>query len=74
MALTTTEIETEIAEITVALSHITKGGQEYEIGTGPSRRNVTMADYDTLFKRRSDLCAMLAEENGNSGITLTAGW
>lgn len=72
--MTEDEINAEIAIITTAIEHILKGGQSYVIGSGSSRREVTMADYDTLVKRRSDLYAQLNEVTGNTGFTLSAGW
>ena len=64
----------EIAEITAAISAIRNGGQSYTIGTGPSSRTVTLADYDTLVSERRDLQAQLSALQGTSGLTIGAGW
>ena len=72
--MTEAEILAEIAEITTALSHIRKGGQSYQISTGGSTRNVTLADYETLRKERARLYQDLAEVQGDAGMTMTAGW
>jgi hypothetical protein len=70
-------IETEIAEITIALSHIRKGGQSYTImsasGAGTSR-TVTMADYDKLLKHKNDLQRQLDGAQGKRAFRFGAGW
>lgn len=72
--MTEAEIQAEIDEISAAISAIRNGGQSYTIGSGPSTRTVTMADYDTLVKERRDLYAQLATAQGSSGLTIGAGW
>ena len=70
----TTEIELEIANITLALSHILKGGQSYTINSGGSTRTVTMADYERLTIERHGLRLQLKEIDGSAGLVLSAGW
>jgi hypothetical protein len=70
-------LELEIAELTVAISHIRKGGQSYEItsaaGAG-TKRVVTFADYQTLINEKKQLNSELAALNGTRGAVLTPGW
>ena len=70
-------LELEIAQITVAISHIRVGGQSYEIttaaGTG-TKRVVTMADYKTLVNERNSLRAEVAALQKTRGVKLRAGW
>ena len=70
----TTEIELEIANITLALNHILKGGQSYTINSGGSTRTVTMADYKQLITQRSILRQSLKEIDSTAGLVLGAGW
>lgn len=77
MARTAAVIQAEIDEITVALSQIRLAGQSYEITSGSgagTKRVVTMADYDTLKKHRSDLQAELAEVNKTKAVRIGIGW
>ena len=73
------QLETEIAEITLALTHIRKGGQSYEITSGSgvgTKRVVTMADYATLSADRDKLNAELAlyTTGSSRGVRVSAGW
>ena len=72
--MTESEIQNEIDEVSAAISAIRNGGQSYTIGSGPSSRTVTMADYETLVRERRDLNAQLAAVQGTSGLTIGAGW
>lgn len=77
MARTAAVIQAEIDEITTALSNIRLAGQSYEITSGSgagTKRVVTMADYDTLKKHRSDLQAELAELNKTRSVRIGIGW
>ena len=77
MARTASVIQAEIDQITTALSQIVLAGQSYEITSGSgagTKRVVTMADYDTLKKHRSDLYAELAEVNQTRSIRIGVGW
>jgi prefoldin subunit 5 len=71
------ELESEIAEITTALTHIRKGGQSYEItsasGSG-TKRVVTMADYNALNSHRDKLRAELAALNNTRAVRVGASW
>jgi len=72
--MTAEQIQTEIDQITTALSQIRIAGQSYTISTASSTRTVTMADYDKLKQERRELILQLEELNGTAGMTLTAGW
>ena len=77
MARTAAVIQAEIDQITTALSQIILAGQSYEITSGSgagTKRVVTMSDYDTLKKHRSDLYAELAEVNQTRSIRIGVGW
>ena len=77
MARTAAEIQTEIDEINVALSQIRLAGQSYEITSGSgagTKRVVTMADYETLKKHRSDLIAELAEATKTRAVRIRPAW
>lgn len=70
-------LETEVAEITLALSHIRKGGQSYEITSGlasGTKRVVTMADYKVLSADRDRLNAEIAGLRGTRSVRITGGW
>lgn len=72
------ELETEIAEITIAISHIRKGGQAYEITTASgagTKRIVTQADYKALIEERNSYKAELQSLNGTGrGVRIGLGW
>ena len=77
MSRTAAVIQAEITEIDNALSAIRQGGQQYEITSGSgmgSKRVVTMADYDTLTKHRSELYGELAEVNATRAVRIRPAW
>ena len=67
-------IETELAEVTLAISAIIKGGQSHTINTGGGSRSVTMADYGKLVERKKELQYLLQLKNGSGGIRITPAW
>jgi hypothetical protein len=70
-------LESEIAELTIAITVIRKGGQSYEITTAAgagTKRVVTMADYNSLVAEREKLQASLAALSTGRSLRLTAGW
>jgi hypothetical protein len=71
---TAEELETEIAEITTALSNITKTGQSYTINSGGGSRTFTAADYSALVKRRKDAISELATVNSCLGGMIGKAW
>ena len=77
MARTAAVIQAEIAQIDAALSAIRQGGQSYEITSGSgmgTKRVVTMADYDTLAKHRSELYGELSEVNNTRAVRIRPAW
>ena len=71
---TAEELETEIAEITTALSSITKAGQSYTINSGGGSRTFTAANYSELVKRRKEAIGELAAVNGSLGGMIGKAW
>ena len=69
--MTELELETEIALLTLAISHILQTGQKYELGTGQSRRTFEAGDLDSLValrdKNRQDLYSL---QNGGRGMVI----
>ena len=75
--MTKTEIQTEIAEINAALSHLRKGGQSYSMMSaagGGSQRIVTLVDYDKLVRHRNELEAQLRSLNEKRAFRIRSGW
>ena len=68
--MTETQIQTAITETETAISNMLKVGQEYEVGTGASRRRFIQADLDILETRLFKLESKLSEIQGNSGTLL----
>ena len=53
----------ELAEVQLAISRVTLGGQSYQMGS----RKLTRAEYSALVARQTELQAQVAAE-GNSGL------
>ncbi len=53
----------ELAEVQLAISRVTLGGQSYQMGS----RKLTRAEYSALVARQKELQAQVAAE-GNSGL------
>lgn len=67
MALTATQIQTKIDAYETAIENILLTGQEYEIGSGASKRVFKMADIDKLQSLVDRLYMKLDEVNETSG-------
>lgn len=68
------EIEIELAEILIKMSEFRKIGQKYKIDTGSSNREVENVKYSELRSHYKELKRELAELEGESGLTMQAGW
>ena len=68
------EIEIELAEITLKMSELRKIGQGYKIDTGSSIREVDNVKYSELRAHYKELKRELAGLEGESGLTMQAGW
>jgi len=66
--MTETEITAEIAVVRTAIHNLMLTGQEYEIGTGPSKRIFKMVDIDKLRSYLTSLQQDLLAIQGDSGI------
>lgn len=69
--MTEAEILAEISLITTAIQNIYTTGQNYEVGTGASKRIFAAANYDSLTKQRTELYRDLANiDNPGGGVML----
>ena len=65
---TEAEYTEEISIVSTAIRNLIRTGQEYEIGSGNSRRTFEHADIDKLIKYRNSLNMELKTFNGVSGM------
>ena len=75
--MTAEEIQLEIDDITTAISHLLKGGQNYSLMTmagGGTQRSVTMVDYNKLIERKRELQCLLDSIDGTRAVRIRAGW
>ncbi len=73
---TLTELQSELTEINAAISHILKGGQEYEIntGSGGTIRKVKLADLDMLRKYKNEIESKIQNLNGTRATYIRPNW
>lgn len=68
--MTESEITTEIAIISSAITNIALTGEKYETGSGHSKRIFEAASLNNLIKYRSGLENQLKGEAGEAGVQL----
>lgn len=66
--MTEAEITTEIAIVQTAITNLLLTGQEYEVGTGSSRRKFVVADLKELRSYKTELNNQLREVQQTSGV------